>query len=388
MVGRIETSNAGSINEITNSYAAGNVTGDSQVGGFIGSNAVYPGGTIIVRNSYATGDVTGQSQVGGLIGYNVTTAGSDTTFVIAQNYVTGKVTGPVDDTINGFIGENYFRPGSDIIVENNFWVKDHYSDPIPDNGYGTPLTWAELSDPDTFGDWDFSDGWYQYEGEMPFHDWQNPLVFWDISIEKDRLTLDDSTKIIVQTEHQNGDQYDGVRSARYTIEPEIVHIDQDGIVRPLKGGEATISVSLFGNSKELDIVVDSGEPEPPTITLVPDGWTNAAEVEVTIDHEAKDHRKADIKTIRIQIDDGDWDDYAFIGEPFIYKVTEEGQTIFRAQVVDELGNQSDMVERTVKISRSGLEAGAKLFLTDDVDEPYVSGMWTNQRVTAAVYACT
>src|SRR5690606_15026967 len=124
--------------------------------------------------------------------------------------------------------------------------------------------------------------------------------------------------------------------ARYTIDPEIVHIDQDGTVRPLKGGEATISVSLFDKSKSFPILVDSGDPDPPTITLAPDGWTNAAEVEVTIDHEPKDHRKADINTIRIQIDDCDWDDYAFNGKPFVYKVTEEGQTIFRAQIVDEL----------------------------------------------------
>ena len=298
LIGRNETGNWGSINEITNCYAEGKVTGIKHVGGLIGSNSVLPGGTIIVRNSYATGDVTGQIQVGGLIGYNVTTDGLDSTFVIAQNYVTGKVTGPVDETVNGFIGQNYFRPGSDIRVENNFWVKDHYTDPIPDNGFGTPVTWAELSDPDTFSDWDLTDGWYHYEGEMPFLHWQNPLISWEISIEENDLTLDDSTKIIVKTEHQNGDQYNGVRSARYTIDPdvpEIVRVDSDGTVHAVKGGKATIAVSLFDKSETFDIVVDSGDPEPPAITLAPDGWTNADEVKVTIEHEAKDHRKADIK---------------------------------------------------------------------------------------------
>jgi Cadherin-like beta sandwich domain/S-layer homology domain len=385
LVGRIETDNAGSINEIMNSYAEGKVTGDKHVGGFIGSNAVLPGGTIIVRNSYATGDVTGQSQVGGLIGYNVTTSGSDTTFVIAQNYVTGKVTGPVDDTINGFIGENYFRPGSDIIVENNFWVKDHYTDPIPDNGYGTPVTWEELSDPDTFGDWDFSDGWYQYDGEFPFHHWQNPLISWDVSIAKNVLELGQTTEITVHTKHEKS-EYDATTTATYTVDREIVHIDQNGTVVPLKGGQATITVSLFGNAEQLDIVVDTGKPEPPTITLVPDGWTKASEVKVTIDHEAKDHQKADVKTIRIKVGDGEWDDYAFAGEPVIFKVTEEGQTSIQAQAVDEIGNVSDMVEKTVKISRSGLRLESKLHLTSDDQQLYSSGTWTNQSVTAVVYA--
>ncbi|WP_010274472.1 S-layer homology domain-containing protein [Paenibacillus senegalensis] len=389
LVGRIETDNAGSINEIMNSYAEGKVTGDKHVGGFIGSNAVLPGGTIIVRNSYATGDVTGQSQVGGLIGYNVTTSGSDTTFVIAQNYVTGKVTGPVDDTINGFIGENYFRPGSDIIVENNFWVKNHYTDPIPDNGCGTPVTWEELSDPDTFGDWDLTDGWYHYEGEMPFLHWQNPLISWEISIEENDLTLDDSTKIIVKTEHQNGDQYNGVRSARYTIDPdvpEIVRVDSDGTVHAVKGGKATIAVSLFDKSETFDIVVDSGDPEPPAITLAPDGWTNAAKVEVSIDHSAANPRQTDVHTIRVKIGDEEWEDHPFNGTPIRFEVTEEGQTKIQAQAMDDIGNKSTLVERTVKISRSGLKLEVDLYFTDNDSQAYLGGTWTNQSVTAAVYA--
>ena len=145
-------------------------------------------------------------------------------------------------------------------------------------------------------------------------------------------------------------------------------------------------MSLFGNAEQLDIVVDTGKPEPPTITLVPDGWTKASEVKVTIDHEAKDHQKADVKTIRIKVGDGEWDDYAFAGEPVIFKVTEEGQTSIQAQAVDEIGNVSDMVEKTVKISRSGLRLESKLHLTSDDQQLYSSGTWTNQSVTAVVYA--
>jgi len=48
---------------IINSYSTGNVTGNNQVGGLVGS--MY---YAIVTNSYSTGNVTGNSNVGGLVG--------------------------------------------------------------------------------------------------------------------------------------------------------------------------------------------------------------------------------------------------------------------------------------------------------------------------------
>jgi hypothetical protein len=72
---------------VNNSYATGNVTGDSDIGGLVGIN----GGT--VSTSYATGSASGSSNIGGLIGattglgtvsnsfWNVTTSGLTTSAV-------------------------------------------------------------------------------------------------------------------------------------------------------------------------------------------------------------------------------------------------------------------------------------------------------------------
>ena len=78
---------------ITNSYAMGAVTGNHNVGGLVGGN----GGDI--TNSYATGAVTGNEDVGGLVGGN----GGD----ITNSYATGAVTG--NGGVGGLVGENYDR---------------------------------------------------------------------------------------------------------------------------------------------------------------------------------------------------------------------------------------------------------------------------------------
>ena len=216
-----------------------------------------------------------------------------------------------------------------------------------------------------------SEGWYQYDGHRPFLQWQNPLISWDATIADKHLSLDDKTNITVNTEHQNGDRYNATTTATYTVDPDdpvIVHVDSNGEVSAVKGGKATITVSLFDKSETFDIVVDSGNPEPPTITLYPDGWTNAAKVEVTIDHSAANPRQTDVHTIRVKVGEEEWDDHPFNGTPIHLEVTEEGQTKIQAQAIDDIGNKSTIVERTVKISRSGLKLEAKLYYSDDADE--------------------
>ena len=78
------------------SYASGIVTGDEVVGGFIGGN----GGK--VRSSYATGQVTGRQSVGGLVGYNFDT--------IDSSYANTAVSG--GKAVGGLVGNN----GYDVIV--------------------------------------------------------------------------------------------------------------------------------------------------------------------------------------------------------------------------------------------------------------------------------
>ncbi|MEG0881041.1 MAG: filamentous hemagglutinin N-terminal domain-containing protein, partial [Janthinobacterium sp.] len=78
---------------VTNSYATGNVTGVSGLGGLLGR--IESGGT--VDNSYATGNVTGTgNSIGGLVGVS--------SGPIRNSYATGNVTG--NSTVGGVVGYN------------------------------------------------------------------------------------------------------------------------------------------------------------------------------------------------------------------------------------------------------------------------------------------
>lgn len=106
---------------ITNSYATGNVNGKTNTGGLIGQNnsgtienshatgrvessgentgglVGLHNGTGIITNSYATGDISGQTNVGGFSGQN--------NGIIENSYATGDVEG--SDNAGGFAGVNY-----------------------------------------------------------------------------------------------------------------------------------------------------------------------------------------------------------------------------------------------------------------------------------------
>ena len=82
----------GATSHISESYAAGIVSGDRNVGGLVGS---MEGGNSI-SGSYATSTVSGGSNIGGLVGYS----GSDST--ISESHATGAVSG--DHSVGGLVG--------------------------------------------------------------------------------------------------------------------------------------------------------------------------------------------------------------------------------------------------------------------------------------------
>ncbi len=383
LIGNNETANAGSTNEIIGSYAAGKVTGQKQAGGLVGRNFSLPGGTIRIEDSYATGEVYGEEQyAGGLIGYNRTNSGS--AIEVIHSYAAGEVTGAAD--VGGLVGENAASTGAPIEIDSSYWNESAYAGTPPDNGIGTPKTADELTARDTFADWDFTNAWYQYnEQTMPFLQWQNPILSWDADIAKDVLDLDESTEITVNATHENHETYTAADIATYSVNPEIASVDQ-GIVTAVRGGKAVITISLFGESRTIDLTVDGGKPTEPAITLDSVGWTKAAEVNVTIEHESADERLNEVQMIRVKVGDAGWQYYPYGDLPIVLKVTAEGTTIIQAQAIDELGDTSDIAEETVKISRSGLMVEPKLTYADDDQEEYISGAWTNRSVTADVYA--
>jgi len=123
LVGLISTGNVGSVNEIMNSYATGEVNGDQLAGGLVGKAEALPSGVIRIKNSYAMGNVNGNQYVGGLIGYNATN-GHDlrigSVIEVEHCYATGKVTGHSET--GGLVGANneYEERGNIIDVAGSY----------------------------------------------------------------------------------------------------------------------------------------------------------------------------------------------------------------------------------------------------------------------------
>ncbi|WP_172600431.1 YDG domain-containing protein [Sulfurivermis fontis] len=104
--GLVGSNNRGTI---TDSYATGIVTGDISVGGLVGKNYYY--GTI--TGSYATGIVTGDFSVGGLVG-------SNNRSTVTDSYATGDVTGS-GSYVGGLVGQNYSAGVSlDSTISNSY----------------------------------------------------------------------------------------------------------------------------------------------------------------------------------------------------------------------------------------------------------------------------
>jgi hypothetical protein len=78
---------------ISNSFAAGNVSGDTSLGGLVG----YKNDGSIIE-CYAVGDVSGNTRLGGLVGRN-------DSGIISDCYAKGSVDG--DDALGGLVGRNH-----------------------------------------------------------------------------------------------------------------------------------------------------------------------------------------------------------------------------------------------------------------------------------------
>jgi hypothetical protein len=108
-----------SYSDIIDSYALGQVTANTNVGGLIGNSSSQYNTT---TNSFSAAKVTGVSYVGGLIGYN-------------------------------------FGNG---VVTNSYWDKERSGQAV--SGGGTPKTTAEMYQQATYVGWNFNSTWQIDEG--------------------------------------------------------------------------------------------------------------------------------------------------------------------------------------------------------------------------------
>jgi len=140
---------------ISNSYATGNVSGASGVGGLAGGNIQ----SAKIINSYATGNVSGENDVGGLVGWNV-----DGGATINNSFATGNVSG-TGSSVGGLAGFN----GSGIIT-NSYYDKETSGQ--SDAGKGIPKTTQYMQSEEFVETLQFvarimSSIWIYSEGEYP-----------------------------------------------------------------------------------------------------------------------------------------------------------------------------------------------------------------------------
>lgn len=144
---------------LINSYATGAVgtaaTSDN-VGGLVGLLRVENSVEANIKNSYATGQVSGITKVGGLIGFAIGISN------VSKSYSTGEVIGST--SVGGFLGQL----GSDAVVSDSFWDTD--SSNMATSAAGTGLSTSQLKNVNTFSAWDIattggsSNIWRIYDG--------------------------------------------------------------------------------------------------------------------------------------------------------------------------------------------------------------------------------
>jgi len=129
-------------------YSTANVTGNEYVGGFVGfgSTTVSPAGHI--TDCYSTGNVTGSTNVGGFVGHGYVG-------IFTNCYSAGLVSG--DSNVGGFVGDDQSGTYTDC-----FWDTET-SEQATSNG-GTGKTTAQMKQQATFTNWDFTDIWDIQEG--------------------------------------------------------------------------------------------------------------------------------------------------------------------------------------------------------------------------------
>ncbi|MDD2234920.1 MAG: GLUG motif-containing protein, partial [Desulfitobacteriaceae bacterium] len=162
-VGGLVGNNRGTMNRC---YSTGDVysSNGAYIGGLAGDN--WDGH---IKDSYATGNVTGRSNVGGLVGWHGY-SGTE----IRNCYSTGQVRGA---SAGGLIGVN--SSGS---VLNSYYNQETSGQ--SDTVKGTPLTTAQMKAQTSFVDWDFVDTWRITEG------FSYPSLQWQLLTDDEKITSD------------------------------------------------------------------------------------------------------------------------------------------------------------------------------------------------------
>jgi len=152
---------------INNSYSTGSVSGDENVGGFVGKHNSRG----VILNSYSTGDVSGSvKDIGGFVGQMTDDK------VIISSFSTGEVSGN-DDNRGGFAGDLNF--GS--LIQDVYWYWSGVGEELcfGQGILGGGSCTQELDETFFFDNsnvpmntWNFTNIWKISSGEYPKLQWE------------------------------------------------------------------------------------------------------------------------------------------------------------------------------------------------------------------------
>lgn len=150
-------------------FSRGEITGNNIVGGFVGWNdgnpvvgKPYQG---IIRNSYSLASATGNFNTGGLVGVNQNNG------IVEKSYSAGQVA-----SSGGLVGQNHLDSGASVSYSYYDTEKSGLSD---NDGKGTPLTTAQMTQQASFTGWDFTDVWGinpDVNSSYPFLRWEGHMA--------------------------------------------------------------------------------------------------------------------------------------------------------------------------------------------------------------------
>ena len=136
LIGQLDSSSI----VVSKSYSTGNITAanSSDVGGLVGY--IRSNGNITINSCYTTGNVTGNSNVGGFAGYIYAGNNSGDSYYqvhIENSFASGNVTGNSSDYTGGFVGYAYESDSSDSYpMDGDIYIYTCYASGTVSSGKG------------------------------------------------------------------------------------------------------------------------------------------------------------------------------------------------------------------------------------------------------------
>ncbi|MGE7827007.1 S-layer homology domain-containing protein [Paenibacillus sp. NPDC093718] len=375
--------------QVNLSFAAGSITGMDFVGGLVGRNESGK-----VNDSYAIGSASGRYDVGGLVGRNV----GD----IKTAYAVGRVTGSGE--VGGLVGREFGT------VTASFYNKETTGQ--SDTGKGEPRVTSEMKQYALFGtEWDFSGIWVLKEGAMfPVLQGIAANLEWDaapptISSAKiesghpnsvivtfdEEVSLTDAGGIAITTDGKpstitrvNGS---GTHTLVFNVEKAIEEDQQVLLSYDQPSGNISdlANNALLGlTDRTVDNLTGPVDHTPPSIAITMTTADGMEYVDRTWSHQtvnvsAAASDESGVTSFTYSLNNG------VSWSPYLADITlrDEGVHNISFKAVDTAGNET-IEGRTVCISTTGINLTPTLVKADGGE--YTSGEWSSSSVTLSVYA--